>query len=258
METGAITSYIDVAQVVLYVFWLFFAGLILYLRREDKREGYPLLSERSDRIVVQGVPEVPDPKTFLLRDGTTYTAPPGNPDFKDVRAVPSAKWLGAPLVPTGNPLVDAVGPAAYAMREDAPDLTAEDEDRIVPLRVAHDFFVEPSDPNPIGMAVYGCDRKQAGVVKEVWVDRSEPAIRYLEVEVTAAAGPRIVLLPYAFAVYRPKYRYVWVESITAAQFADVPGIKNPDQITKREEDRITAYFGGGHLYATPARQESLI
>ena len=29
METGAITSYIDVAQVVLYAFWIFFAGLIL-------------------------------------------------------------------------------------------------------------------------------------------------------------------------------------------------------------------------------------
>ena len=40
--TGAITSHIDVAQVVLYAFWIFFAGLIFYLRREDRREGYPL------------------------------------------------------------------------------------------------------------------------------------------------------------------------------------------------------------------------
>ena len=35
MHRGAITDYIDVAQVVLYVFWAFFAGLIVYLRRED-------------------------------------------------------------------------------------------------------------------------------------------------------------------------------------------------------------------------------
>ena len=42
MEIGAITSNIDVAQVVLYVFWIFFAGLIFYLRQEDRREGYPL------------------------------------------------------------------------------------------------------------------------------------------------------------------------------------------------------------------------
>ena len=33
---------VDVTQIVLYAFWLFFAGLVYYLRREDKREGYPL------------------------------------------------------------------------------------------------------------------------------------------------------------------------------------------------------------------------
>ena len=30
----------------LYAFWIFFAGLIFYLRKEDKREGYPLITER--------------------------------------------------------------------------------------------------------------------------------------------------------------------------------------------------------------------
>jgi photosynthetic reaction center H subunit len=30
-------------------------------------------------------------------------------------------------------------------------------------------------------------------------------------------------------------------------------LQNPDQVTKREEDRITGYFAGGNLYATPAR-----
>ncbi len=39
MQDGA---YLDVAQVTLYVFWIFFGCLIYYLRREDKREGYPL------------------------------------------------------------------------------------------------------------------------------------------------------------------------------------------------------------------------
>ena len=47
MSTGAITPYIDVAQIALYAFWVFFAGLIYYLHREDKREGYPLESDRS-------------------------------------------------------------------------------------------------------------------------------------------------------------------------------------------------------------------
>jgi hypothetical protein len=41
MPVGAITNYIDVAQLVLYVFWFFFFALIFWIRTEDKREGYP-------------------------------------------------------------------------------------------------------------------------------------------------------------------------------------------------------------------------
>jgi Photosynthetic reaction centre, H-chain N-terminal region len=54
MQVGEITGYIDVAQVTLYAFWVFFAGLIIYLRTEDKREGYPLESDRSGRVTVEG------------------------------------------------------------------------------------------------------------------------------------------------------------------------------------------------------------
>ena len=82
MQAGAITGSIDVAQVVLYAFWVFFAGLIFYLRREDKREGYPLESDRSGRIIVQEFPAMLGPKTFLMSDGST-------------RTVPSVKRIGA-------------------------------------------------------------------------------------------------------------------------------------------------------------------
>jgi photosynthetic reaction center H subunit len=256
METGAITSYIDVAQVVLYAFWIFFAGLIYYLHQEDKREGYPLLSDRSDRVVVQGFPPIPAPKVFTLRDGSKYSAPPGNPDDREINAVPSGLWLGAPLVPTGNPMVDGIGPASYALRDDRPELTAEDENRIVPLRVAHDFFVAHRDPNPVGMEVVAADGYVAGDVREVWVDRSEPSVRYLEVEISA--GGRTVLLPMPFVRIDSWNRKVKVVAITAAQFADVPALKNPDQVTRLEEDKITGYFAGGHLYAMPHRQEPLI
>jgi photosynthetic reaction center H subunit len=75
MTTGAFTGYIDVAQMVLYAFWIFFAGLIFYLRREDKREGYPLESDRSSgRIKIQGFPAIPTPKTFHLEDGSVVLA----------------------------------------------------------------------------------------------------------------------------------------------------------------------------------------
>lgn len=57
-----ITEYVDFAQICVYLFWLFFAGLIVYLRREDKREGYPLESSRGGDIVTQGWPAMPEPK----------------------------------------------------------------------------------------------------------------------------------------------------------------------------------------------------
>ena len=72
MQAGAITGYIDVAQVALYAFWIFFAGLIFYLRKEDKREGYPLVTQRPDHIL-EGFPPMPAPKTFLLPHGGTVT-----------------------------------------------------------------------------------------------------------------------------------------------------------------------------------------
>lgn len=54
----------DFAQLVLYAFWIFFVGLVFYLRREDKREGYPL---ESDHGPVGGWPAPPGPKKFISR-----------------------------------------------------------------------------------------------------------------------------------------------------------------------------------------------
>ena len=44
-------------------------------------------------------------------------------------------------------------------------------------------------------------------------------------------------------------------SIRSDQFQQVPILANPDQVTLQEEDRITAFYGGGTLYAMPNRQE---
>lgn len=252
MKTGAVTGYIDVAQIALYAFWLFFAGLIIYLRREDKREGYPLESDRSGRVRVQGFPAVPAPKTFKLADGSTVHAPRIERDTRPILARPTGPYLGAPLHPTGNPMLDAVGPAAYAERADHPDLTVTGQPLIVPLRVAGGYTVADQDPDPRGMDVYGADRELGGIVNDLWVDRAEPQIRYLEV---TTSGGRRVLLPIAFAKIHGKRRCVTVKSILGGQFATVPSLANPDQVTLLEEDQITAYYAGGVLYATPARAE---
>lgn len=259
METGAITSYIDVAQVVLYAFWIFFACLILYLRREDKREGYPLESDRSGRVQVIGFPAPPEPKVFRLPHGGTQTAPREEPP-REVKAEPVGPWPGAPLQPTGNPMLDGVGPAAYANRAEEPERTAEGEPKIIPLRLASDFYVERRDPDPRGKDVIAADNRVAGTVVDLWIDCTEPQIRYLEVEVPAPEGPKRVLLPIGFARITgwPRGGQVKVRSLMANQFANVPRIQNSDQITLREEDRICAYYAGGQLYADPERQEPLI
>jgi photosynthetic reaction center H subunit len=255
MKTGAVTGYIDVAQIALYAFWIFFAGLIIYLRREDKREGYPLESDRSSRVRVQGFPAMPAPKTFKLANGGTVLAPRSERDARLIMAQPLGFYPGAPWQPTGNPMLDAVGPAAYAQRADHPDLTIAGLPMIVPLRAAAGFSVAGEDPDPRGMEVYGADRELGGIVHDIWVDRAEPQIRYLEV---ATLGARHVLLPITFAKINGRKRRITVKSILGSQFAMVPSLANPDQVTLLEEDQITAYYAGGNLYATPARAEPFL
>ncbi len=261
MQTGAITQYIDVAQLVLYAFWIFFAALILYLRMEDKREGYPLESDRTartKRVSVVGFPGMPAPKEYTMSHGGSFTTPIISKDPVDIAAKPIGPWLGAPLEPTGNPMIDGVGPAAWTNRATVPDLTVDGALKIVPLRVATDFSIEASSPDPRGMKVLGADRKVGGTVTDVWIDRSEPQIRYLEVQVVSSTGPRQVLLPIGFVRLDAERRLVLVKSILGSQFADVPGLDQPDQVTLREEDRVSAYYGGGHLYAEPTRVEPLV
>jgi photosynthetic reaction center H subunit len=259
MSTGAITSYIDIAQVTLYGFWIFFAGLIYYLHREDKREGYPLESDgRGGRVVIQGWPEVPEPKSFQLADGRVRFAPGLNSQFqpRPAKAEATSRVPGSPIVPIGNPMLSGVGPGSWAERSDIADKTLEGEFRIVPLRAAPGYGVAHEDPDPRGMQVIGCDGRVGGTVVDLWVDRSEAIFRYIELQVSAKGGKRNVLLPMNFA--RVTDREVRVASITADQFVDVPGIYKTDSITLLEEDRVMAYYGGGTLYATPSRQEPLI
>jgi photosynthetic reaction center H subunit len=257
MGTGSITAYIDVAQVALYAFWVFFAGLIYYLHREDKREGYPLESDRSGgRVKVQGWPSVPAPKTFLLRDGRVVLSPNFRETTQTLGGSPSAAHLGAPLEPNGDPMLAAVGPGSYSDRADIADTTVDGDLRIVPLRAAPSFEVAHRDPDPRGLPVIGADGAIAGTVTELWVDRAEVLFRYLEVEVPASGGSRRVLLPINFA--RIGDQQVNVRSILAAQFAQVPATRHPDAVTLLEEDKIMGYYGGGTLYATPARQEPLL
>ena len=255
MTAGAFTHSIDLAQIVLYGFWIFFAGLIYYLHRENKREGYPLVPDgRGGRAVIEGFPGVPEPKTYLLRDGRTLQAPPGGgADPEPLQAERTHPYPGSPLQPLGNPLLAGVGPGAYAQREDTPDETLDGMPRIVPLRTVTGFDVSERDIDPRGLPVRGADRAIGGTVVDLWVDRSDTLFRYFELELPSG---KQVLLPVNFA--KVVHHEVRVSALLGGQFADVPATRDPGQITRLEEDRVTAYYGAGTLYAEPSRAEPLL
>ncbi len=249
-------AYIDVAQLTIWAFWFFFAGLIFYLRQEDKREGYPLDSDRTERsggrVKVVGFPDLPKPKTFIRpHNAGTVMAPREEAPSTKINATPSAGFPGAPFDPVGDPMVSGFGPSASPDRVKHCDLTVEGVPKIVPMRVATDFSISERDPDPRGMTVIGLDSKVAGTVTDVWVDRCEPQIRYLEIKV--AAGGKQALLPITFCRFNKKARTIKVRAIKAEHFKNVPALSKPDQITLYEEDKVTAYYGGGTFYATAER-----
>ena len=274
MQVGAFTQYIDVAQVVLYVFWIFFALLVLYLHRESKREGYPLRSDRSKHIKVQGYPAIPEPKTYLLPHGGTLQLPNDrSDDARELKATPIGRWEGAPLVPDGDALVDGLGAAAWADRADTPDLNSEGEPRLRPLSMLGDAWrIAPFDTNPVGLDVRALDKVVVGQVTDVLVDQMEFLPRYYQVTLTSG---RQVLVPMMLCKLKKKRKAssdgsiydrmvirrekeLHVVSINSDQFERVPVTASADQVTLLEEDKVQAYFGGGHVYASRRRTEPLI
>ncbi len=262
MITGFDDRGIDLALLTFWAFLIFFAALIFYLHRENKREGYPLVEGSGDRrrrrVSIIGWPAPPPTKTYHLASGEAVAVAGGRPDTRAIAATPMAKFPGAPLIPTGNPLADGVGPAAYAERADVPDRLYSGEPRILPLRIMTEFHVAEQDPDPRGMKLLAGDREVVGSITDVWIDRAEYVIRYLEADITNAGAPRRVMIPMGFCRFEPSRRRVIVDAIFAEHFPGVPALANPDRITLLEEDKIMGYFGGGLLYAAPSRAEPII
>jgi len=256
MVRGAL-GHLDVAQIVLYTFWLFFTGLVFWLRQEDRREGYPLESE--------GVPQfnkdrgfllIPRPKIFRLSNGDVIEAPRFDEAQTPYSAEKTEPWPGAPIAPKGDPMLAGVGPGAYNLRPDKPYNALNGEDLVQPLRKAKHFRLSPEGGNPIGLTVVGGDNNVAGKIKDVWVDISEAVLRYYEVELADGAG--YIIVPVYFADVSFSKRRVVVKALLAEQFAKAPRLANPDRITMLEEDKLSAYVAAGTLYSTAERVEPFI
>ncbi|MDJ0683227.1 MAG: photosynthetic reaction center subunit H [Alphaproteobacteria bacterium] len=260
MEVGAITGYIDVAQVTLYVFWIFFFGLIIYLVQENKREGYPLHTDSLDpagRREIAGLTGLPKPKTFTMLDGSTFQAPnPANADMRTLNATHGGREsTGFPIDPTGDPLLAGVGPGSWTERADVPDMGLDGRPKIIPMRLDEAFHVDEDDADPRGMPVIGADGETGGTITDIWIDPGEHLIRFLEADV---GGGKTALIPMNLAKVEGGRGCVTVRAITGAQFANIPALAKPDQVTRLEEEKIYGYFGAGTLYAIPGRADPII
>jgi photosynthetic reaction center H subunit len=240
----------DLASLSLWLFYGFFALLIYYLQTENMREGYPLENDDGTLAPNQGPFPLPAQKTFVLPHGRgSVTVPDMNPESREIAMKKSAVPNGFPFEPTGNPMLDGVGPASWAPRRDVPELDGHGHPKLAPMAAVEDFRVSWGR-DPRGLQVIGGDGKVGGEVSDMWVDVPEQLVRYIEIEVPEA-GKRIIPIQ----LVRIHRTYVEVKALYQEHFAQIPATKSPTQVTMLEEEKIMGFVGGGKFYASFDRQE---
>ena len=184
--TATFFGEVDLASVALWLFYIFFAALIIYIQRENMREGYPLEDDDGNPSPNQGFFPLPSDKTFKLPHGRgEVTVPSGqSPERSSIAMEKSAVANGFPFEPTGDPMIDGVGPASWAPRRDMPELDGKGHPKIVPM-AATDSFGVSAGRDPRGLPVKAGDGEIVGTITDMWLDEPEQMVRYLEFELDA-------------------------------------------------------------------------
>lgn len=244
----------DLASAAIWLFWLFFAGLVYYLQTENMREGYELEDDDGNIAPNQGPFPLPKDKTFKLPHGRgEMTFPSGaRKDRADLALARTSKAAGSPYVPTGDPMLDGVGPASWAPRRDVPELDGHGHVKIRPMSMLNDF-THSAGSDPRGKAVMSGDGELIGRVTDMWIDVPESMVRYLTLDLNPEGSGNTRLIP--INMCRIKSDRVVVRSLYAHNFEGIPKTKKADEVTLLEEDKITGYYAGGTLYASEARLE---
>ncbi|MFD1196559.1 photosynthetic reaction center subunit H [Seohaeicola saemankumensis] len=244
----------DLASLTLWLFYGFFALLIIYIQRENMREGYPLEDDDGNVSANQGLFPVPDDKTFKLSHGRgDVTVPSGqNPERSDIAVRKTAAGNGFPFEPTGDPMIDGVGPASWAPRRDVPELDGKGHPKIIPMAATEHFHVS-AGRDPRGLPVQAGDLEIVGSIVDMWIDEPEQLVRYLEIKLDPEWGEGTRLVP--MTLCRIKSDRVKIHSIFGKHFNTVPKTASQRQVTLLEEDKISAYYAGGKLYASQDRLE---
>ncbi|WP_102109688.1 photosynthetic reaction center subunit H [Oceaniglobus roseus] len=240
----------DLASLAIWLFWIFFALLVYYLQTENMREGYPLETEDGATAPNQGLFPLPAPKTFHLPfNRGDVTVPSAENEAKHRRAdlalARTATGEGFPHAPTGDPMVDGVGPASWAPRRDVPELGGHGQPKIRPMSMTDGFMVT-AGRDPRGLPVVCRDDQVVGTVTDLWIDEPEHMVRYVEFELQDGHGTGKRLAP--MTMVKVTSRWVDITSLDSNQVAGIPGIQSSTRITLLEEEKIMAWFAGGLLY----------
>ena len=254
--TATFFGEVDLASVSLWLFYIFFAGLVIYIQRENMREGYPLEDDEGNASSNPSMWPLPEDKTFKLPHGRgEVTVPSGQtPERADIALKRVGPGNGYPLEPTGDPMLDGVGPASWAPRRDVPELDGHGHPKIVPMSAAEGFSVS-AGRDPRGLPVVAGDGEIVGKITDMWIDEPEQLVRYLELELDSKWGSGTRLLPMTFA--RIRSDRVSVHALYGKHFATIPTVASPRQVTLLEEDKISGYYGGGKLYAGDRQEPRL-
>ena len=114
------------------------------------------------------------------------------------------------------------------------------EERIVPLGEMEGYGVAEGDPDIRGWDVIASDERAVGRVRELLVDRTEEAVRYMEVSSTSAAFPdgesRRLLIPIGCARVDEKRKWVWVDALRAEELLALPAYEGGP--LAREQERV--------------------
>ncbi|PRY92041.1 photosynthetic reaction center H subunit [Hasllibacter halocynthiae] len=242
----------DPVLAMVVIFFFLFVVLVIWLRREDKREGYPADTAgafSSVRLLPNWI-GMPGRKVFHRPHGNPPVSTPRREPLRESGARPPRAARGRPFRPVLDGLKEGVGPASWQNREEKPDLDRKGRPKIIPLSSNAEYFVAEGDPDPRGWLVRGADFAVAGEVKDLWFNRAEFFLRYLDVELEEG-GRRLV--PLFFTITKPRRGEILVPHLPADRFRDAPTLASPDRITMREEDRVNAFFAGAAFYGKNPR-----
>jgi photosynthetic reaction center H subunit len=242
----------DLASLAIWLFWGFFALLVYYLQTENMREGYPLETEDGNAAPNQGPFPLPKAKTFLLPHGRgAVTVPNGAREAREVALGRTAMSEGFPHAPTGNPMKDGVGPASWAPRRDLPELDGHGHNKIMPMSKAAGLAIS-GGRDPRGLPVQAGDLEVVGTISDMWVDAPEQLVRYLEITLNSG---KVKLVP--MPMVKVQADRVRINALSSDLFDGVPATKSKTSVTMLEEEKISAYYAGGTLYAADKRKRGM-